>query len=919
MERKILITGVILTICISVIIGVIFIYSGTKAGSNPITIIPQDAAYVMRLNGLGIIEKIGSEKTTVWNDLKSLNMFQDLSGEAKALDSLVKVNSDIDEIVADKDIYLSGHYSGGKNINHLALFSVPSTVTIKTISRFLETDAKTKISNLSTRKYEGKTIFSISLKSSRIFYLSLCNGVIMLSGSPVLIEDAIRQSTLTESLLSDAEFAEMIRTTGKNKDANLFIDFQQVGKLSSILAENSYVNSFRNYKNLGSWSELDINIKSDLLLLNGFTAQEAGMENSFFSSITGDKPVRLEIAKVLPASTSSFLAFGISSPKDGYNAYIEYLKVCDKHARYQANLKNLNTKYGVDFEKFFLELIDNELALVSKEITSTADVANYVLIKCKSGTDAEKQLLELTEKIAGVNEAARTESYSPDRSIHINIHKLPIYPLFGRLLGDLFNVFEECYLTVVDNYIVVAGSYEHASQLAYDFILQKTLENDEVYRDFSENLSMKSYALCYVNLSNTQHFFNKYLSNSFKEDWNTNKSNFSNVQGLGFQVSEVSSMPYINIFLKHFGNYRGKPKTVWQSLLDTTLSSKPSFVVNHYNKQNEIFIQDDKNNVYLINQAGRVLWSFKLTEKINSEIYQVDYFKNGKLQLLFSTENHIHLLDRNGNNVEKYPIRLRSKATAGVSLFDYDKNRNYRLFIPCEDKQVYAYSLDGSILSGWEFKGADHVIQSPIKHFRVTDKDFIVFGDAHKTYILNRKGKERVIVKESISKSINNEYYLSNTGDVSTAYLITTDSKGNLIKIYFDGNVEKSEVAKLSTDHYFDYKDINGDGRSDYIFLDNNTLMVRDHSNAELFTTNFESTITQRPVYYHFSHNNRKIGLVSEMDEKIFLVNNNGELYKNFPLEGKTLFSIGYFDLTSSKFNLIVGGRNNFLYNYAVE
>jgi hypothetical protein len=86
-----------------------------------------------------------------------------------------------------------------------------------------------------------------------------------------------------------------------------------------------------------------------------------------------------------------------------------------------------------------------------------------------------------------------------------------------------------------------------------------------------------------------------------------------------------------------------------------------------------------------------------------------------------------------------------------------------------------------------------------------------------------------------------------------------------------------------------------------------------------LFKKDMKVPITQKPVYYHFSHNNRKIGLVSEEEEQIFLINNNGDMYKNFPLEGKTLFSIGYFDLTSSRFNLIVGGRNNFLYNYAVE
>ena len=51
------------------------------------------------------------------------------------------------------------------------------------------------------------------------------------------------------------------------------------------------------------------------------------------------------------------------------------------------------------------------------------------------------------------------------------------------------------------------------------------------------------------------------------------------------------------------------------------------------------------------------------------------------------TANHIHLIDRNGNYVEKYPVKLRSPATNGLAVFDYDKNRDYRMFIAGSDRK----------------------------------------------------------------------------------------------------------------------------------------------------------------------------------------------------------------------------------------
>ena len=101
--------------------------------------------------------------------------------------------------------------------------------------------------------------------------------------------------------------------------------------------------------------------------------------------------------------------------------------------------------------------------------------------------------------------------------------------------------------------------------------------------------------------------------------------------------------------------------------------------------------------------------------------------------------------------------------------------------------------------------------------------------------------------------------------------------------------------------------------------MDKNILYVYSYQEKEIFTKKFDEEINLPPVYYHFSYNDRKLGIVSQNQKVIHLINHNGEEYKGFPLEGSTQFSIGYFDVTSSRFNLIVGGRNNFLYNYTVE
>jgi len=60
----------------------------------------------------------------------------------------------------------------------------------------------------------------------------------------------------------------------------------------------------------------------------------------------------------------------------------------------------------------------------------------------------------------------------------------------------------------------------------------------------------------------------------------------------------------------------------------------------------------------------------------------------------------------------------------------------------------------------------------------------------------------------------------------------------------------------------------------------------------------------------------RKIGIVSANDNRIYLINNDGTIYNGFPKTGRTLFSIGYLVKAQNKFFLVTGSDENFVYSY---
>ena len=163
---------------------------------------------------------------------------------------------------------------------------------------------------------------------------------------------------------------------------------------------------------------------------------------------------------------------------------------------------------------------------------------------------------------------------------------------------------------------------------------------------------------------------------------------------------------------------------LWAYRADSIINSSLNIFTNHTTQENEITFQDNSNSLYLISSTGNLIWKKKLSEPIKSKIYTVDIFRNGKLQLLFNTKNHIHLIDRNGNYVQGYPLKTPNSITSNITLLDYDNNKDYRIFIACADKKIYNFSLYGIKTEGFiPFKTID-IVELPISYV----KSLIILG-----------------------------------------------------------------------------------------------------------------------------------------------------------------------------------------------
>ena len=145
----------------------------------------------------------------------------------------------------------------------------------------------------------------------------------------------------------------------------------------------------------------------------------------------------------------------------------------------------------------------------------------------------------------------------------------------------------------------------------------------------------------------------------------------------------------------------------------------PFIVKNHINQNEEIIVQDINNILYLIDHTGKIAWSKQIDKKILNKVFQVDSYKNGRLQYVFSTESQLYMLDRKGRDVGKFPLQFNDKITLPISVFDYDKNKNYRICIT-QGNELFMFDAKGTFVNGFKYKKQDQIITSPnISEFKI--------------------------------------------------------------------------------------------------------------------------------------------------------------------------------------------------------
>jgi len=717
-------------------------------------------------------------------------------------------------------------------------------------------------------------------------------------------------------------FEKANKTATENIDMNIYLNHRNLPQFTRQLFSDAVWSQMESAAPLAEWSEIDLTQKTDELLLNGFSFTGDSL-NTQLSVFLHQKPDTFHLAALFPAESTFFLGYVISDNEKFFSDYEHLLSLNNQLKSYKKSLGEVESGYGVDLQKVVIENLEKEAAIVFTQPDPVMEQENkYLVMSTVSGSRMENAMTSLSVLVPGTKKREKPKkfiSYKIDNETLFKIYKTSVNDLGKRVFGDVFSCVETNYFTFYDNYLIMGTSVESLGRFLRANVVHETLGNEQTYRKFNSGLSDRLNISLWSTPCRALPFFQKMISAGSYQNLEKKRDKLQKIESVAWQIGVENGMTYNMARIKYNADVHENSTNVgWKSHLGNRVITRPLFVTNFSSKGHpEIMVQDSSYNLSLFTGEGRLLWKVKLKGPVQSEIFQLESLKKGQKQFFFSTGEALHMIDHKGNYLPQFPLMLRSPATNGVSVADYDHNRDYRFFIACKDHKVYLYDKKGKMVTGWAPPKTEHNVYQPVQYFRVEKKDYLIFTDKNKGYLLDRKGKPTVI-KGDITFS-HNCFTLRPKSGKTQARLITTDAKGNIVSIGFDGSVKKMPTGNFSPGHYFIYEDFNSDNQRDYLFFDGDSLVVYDQNVTRIFSRKFTHPLLASPELFTFPDQSRKIGITDPVDNKIYLFNSDGSSYKGFPIEGNTPFGIYFSGGRKEGFNLITGTSGGDLIQYQIK
>ncbi len=868
-------------------IGWLLFMKMNSKSESPLKAIPQNTALILKINNPHAFWMELNQNNLIWKQLVLLPSLKELSSGINRIDSMLKSDEKLSVMLRNHPVYLALTVKGRYE---------PVWMFIVQLSGYAPSDAVTDFIGkqfgdkaiIHKVPYGTSDLIRVIVRGEKEpFYFAVGKGVLVASTRPDLVSKSIDQISLNLPSVSGTGFRNVESISGKKVNANIYINYRILPPfLSRYLKEGNNFDAEKQ-RQFADWSGLDIIVKKDELLMNGFTTLSDTL-GQYLSVFLDQVPQKIRVTGILPGNTSSFVYAGTDAPARYHQNLAGFIMEKAPYLREFRNLTNLEERSSISMKDYFLPWTGNEIVSVSVSATIEGDPDNeYAVIAASDAHLADSLLKDL----AGIT-GNRPDSVNYEDHVIRQLHLQDIIPY---IWGPFFRmVHGSCYVNI-DGYIVFGNDVTSVKEFLKQVTSGNILSKDRDFASFSENIPDNSNLYLYSNNSRSLNAIRDLLQDNIYDEIEPSLDSLKKLDQFGLQLSNREGIFYTNFFTRYNPNPGEKGPMEWQVALDTVLYGKPQLIPVDRQGHKEVIAFDHANQIYIIDSLGNIRWKLKLPGQVMGPVVPVFSEGSDSCFFLLNTPTHLCLISQNGNFAKGYPVAFPARAVAAFSPFDPGTNPDQRYLIPLSNRKIYAFRPDGKPPKLAMSPGFKEDIASPVSVISYGGRNYyFIRGKSGSFLITDSRGKSLIRTPKMTLSGGLSEFYINRTNKKGS--FLTTDPAGKVLYIGMSGKTAEATFNLFSPAHRFFYLDLNNDGAFEFIFYDQNKIYYYNRFYKMIYSYVFTRELSIPPFMIRLPDGSYRIGAVSGSADELYLFGDKGLITLEPGIRGNSFFDIGTAD-----------------------
>lgn len=922
MHKWLLLIGLIILTAVVIFSGLTLYGKLKRPVAKAYQSMPGDVVFFIEILRPGELWNNQVTTSKLWQNLKTFEPFFLLDNDLNFLKGRIVSHPKIKELFENSKTYLSFHPDKQGNLSGLITFELPAARTGKTVVRFAGQLAVNE--NISETKYKGTSIYRISVSDFRRYiYYSTKDGLFLCSFSKSLVEASLDQMRGGRSLSDDPSFVKASSVAGKKVTSVMYVNTRRLGQFWLSRTDSTVRPGLAPLKNLAQWTALDIYPKKDKVIFTGFTI--APDSSSAFLNLTKQPKTLLPGASAfIPSSAYFILSFGIKDFSRFYNMLGKFLTDNKSLHTIETNIEEYKKIYGFDPLHELIKHVVNDIHFILMDDDEA------------KGPFCLLHLDDVKAVQAAFEESARiTGCHFVEKANDKIIGKIILPSFIPAFLSKTSRYADTLYYTAIGDYMVFGCSARGVKKYAGMNSSHDVMSEDKGYISLSENLISNANIFLYARFRKSTGYFSSVCEQKTGTFIRENQNRFGAMDELAVQfIFDYDDMIMTNVLMTAAKDFIPPPVAVRKLIpepeikqtpenksseeepfiktgkdaisikLDGAITSGPYLIRDHTDNSEKVCFFDNLNHIYLIDCSEKIIWKKNISGQPLGRLWQVDYFNNGKFQMLFNTSGQIHAIDIKGNELPGFPVNLKKKATNGMAVFDYDNSKKYRILIAFENNLVYNLDMNCRPIADWKKVEIQEGVSKPVQFFRIGGKDIIAITTNKGTLnFVNRRGEKILQSLKNLSVPLNSAVF--NGKD----QLITTDNNGNIVKISNNGGVKMEKTDGFGHQHYFLYGNLSSANKEVYIFIDGKKLFIYDKGLNTLLEKKLAGKVENAPVVLKTPDGENVLAVYIREEGGIYFFDSEGE-WKNMTMVKGNKVPVLLKNDGDKKYRIVTGSGN---------